>query len=143
MARVPTLPGEGEVLPRYVFLESMVPKARVLEIGAIALTGGHSACFLMERGAASVLSVDSDAETLSDRAAPAYRLFICGIEPTPLASSSLTPLASGVLSHLNARLESVLSDPLGLAKDMESEVDEGRIAELEARTQKAIEEAER
>src|SRR5258706_4906017 len=231
MTRVPKLPGEGEVLPRYVFLESLLPKSRVLEIGAISLTGGHSARFLIEHGAAAVLSSDSDAEavararadaevqangvslsdaaietltgqtfdlvfvhdaeqrtldanriallrrlltprgrlllavrtdggmalselgkrarstlavrhdglverlkgsfrcvdvvvqtlffgyslapegrddaetsldeTLSDRAAPAYRLFICGHEPTELSTASLTPLAGGVLEHLN------------------------------------------
>src|SRR6476619_624058 len=65
MARVPTLPGEGEVLPRYVFLESLIPKRRVLEVGAVTLTGGHSACFLMERGASSVLSVDGDSDAVA------------------------------------------------------------------------------
>src|SRR4051812_28202264 len=65
MARVPTLPGEGEVLPRYVFLESLIPKSRVLEIGAVSLTAGHSACFLIERGAASVLSLDGDADAVA------------------------------------------------------------------------------
>src|SRR6185369_5915636 len=62
MARVPTLPGEGEVLPRYVFLESLIPKARVLEVGAISLTGGHSASFLVTRGAASVARAKDDPE---------------------------------------------------------------------------------
>src|SRR5438094_798421 len=135
MARLPTLPGEGEVLPRYVFLESLIPESRVLEVGAVSLTSGHSARYLRERGAESVVSVDSDAR--------AYRLFICGFEPTKLATVSLTPLASTVLEHLSAPAAPARADPLGLAGELENELDHNRIGELESRTQAAIEDAER
>jgi len=58
MARAPTRGGEGEILPRYVFLEPLLADARVLEVGAVSLTGGRSASFLKDRGAASVLALD-------------------------------------------------------------------------------------
>ncbi|MBK7862949.1 MAG: hypothetical protein IPJ65_30930 [Archangiaceae bacterium] len=273
MARVPTLPGEGEVLPRYVFLETLIPQSTVLEVGAVALTAGHSARFLIERGAASVTALDGDSdavaraltdpevqvggvtfsdagldslsgrtfdlvcvhgveprtldasrlaqlkrllsrrgrlvlavrqeegmaisdlgrrvsaprhgrvdelalrlkgsfrcvdvasqtlffgyavtpegrddvetaldESLAGQAAPAYRLYVCGIEPLPVSAASLTPLAPQVLDELNGRLQSALADPLGLASELNSEVDQVRVEELERRTQQAIEEAER
>jgi SAM-dependent methyltransferase len=52
--------GASELLPRYAFLEALVAGRRVLEVGAAAATGGRGASFLRSRGAASVLSLDSD-----------------------------------------------------------------------------------
>src|SRR5437879_10832502 len=60
MARVPTRSGEGDVLPRYIFLEPLIADSRVLEVGAVSATAGHSARFLLERKAKSVLAIDDD-----------------------------------------------------------------------------------
>lgn len=52
--------GTSELLPRYVFAEALFSGRRVLEVGAVASTGGRTAQFLALRGARSVLSCDSD-----------------------------------------------------------------------------------
>jgi len=52
--------GTSELLPRYVFAEALFAGRRVLEVGAVASTGGRSAQFLALRGARSVLACDSD-----------------------------------------------------------------------------------
>ena len=52
--------GQSELLPRYIFAESLFVRRRVLEIGAVASTGGRSAQFLAERGARQVLACDDD-----------------------------------------------------------------------------------
>ncbi len=52
--------GPSELLPRYIFAEPLFAGRRVLEIGAVASTGGRSAQFLTARGACSVLACDAD-----------------------------------------------------------------------------------
>ncbi len=52
--------GPSELLPRYIFAEGLFARRRVLEVGAVASTGGRSAQFLIVRGARSVLACDSD-----------------------------------------------------------------------------------
>src|SRR5689334_16656219 len=52
--------GEGDVLPRYLFLEPLLVGKRVLEIGAVSLAAGVGARFLKERAAEYVASLDSD-----------------------------------------------------------------------------------
>jgi len=51
--------GQSELLPRYIFAKSIIAHQRVLEIGAVASTEGMSACFLLIRGARSVVACDS------------------------------------------------------------------------------------
>ncbi len=52
--------GQSELLPRYIFAESLYARRRVLEIGAVASTLGQSARFLSTRGARIVVAADSD-----------------------------------------------------------------------------------
>ena len=52
--------GQSELLPRYIFAESLVARRRVLEIGAVASTLGQSARFLSTRGARIVVAADND-----------------------------------------------------------------------------------
>jgi len=52
--------GPSELLPRYIFAEPLFADRSVLEIGAVASTGGRSAQFLNARGARSVLACDAD-----------------------------------------------------------------------------------
>ena len=52
--------GQSELLPRYIFAESLVARRRVLEIGAVASTLGQSARFLSTRGARIVVAADAD-----------------------------------------------------------------------------------
>src|SRR5262249_61476770 len=52
--------GPSELLPRYIFAEALFAGRSVLEIGAVASTGGRSAQFLTARGARSVLACDAD-----------------------------------------------------------------------------------
>jgi hypothetical protein len=52
--------GVSELLPRYSFAESLLVRRSVLEIGAVASTGGRSAQFLLARGARTVLACDPD-----------------------------------------------------------------------------------
>jgi chromosome segregation ATPase len=52
--------GTSELLPRYLFAESLYTRRRVLEVGAVAATHGESARFLLEHGARSVLACDTD-----------------------------------------------------------------------------------
>jgi len=52
--------GPSELLPRYIFAESLVARRRVLEVDAVASTGGESARFLLERGARVVVACDAD-----------------------------------------------------------------------------------
>lgn len=52
--------GPSELLPRYIFAESLFVRRRVLECGAVASTRGRSAHFLAMRGARSVLACDPD-----------------------------------------------------------------------------------
>jgi SAM-dependent methyltransferase len=57
--------GPTELLPRYVFAESLFLRRRVLEVGAVASTAGASARFLRTRGARSVLACDDDAAAVA------------------------------------------------------------------------------
>ena len=52
--------GQSELLPRYIFAESLYARRRVLEIGAVASTLGQSARFLSTRGARVVVAADAD-----------------------------------------------------------------------------------
>jgi golgin subfamily B member 1 len=52
--------GQSELLPRYIFAESLYARRRVLEVGAVASTLGESARFLAARGARVVVAADSD-----------------------------------------------------------------------------------
>src|SRR5690242_2610583 len=52
--------GQSELLPRYIFAESLFVRRRVLEVGAVASTAGQSAAFLATRGARYVLACDAD-----------------------------------------------------------------------------------
>ena len=62
--------GAGELLARYSFLEPLLEGRRVLEVGAARTTGGASALFLAERGAAAVLSIEpEEADLAAARAA--------------------------------------------------------------------------
>ena len=62
--------GPGELLARYSFIEPLLDGRRVLEIGAARDTGGASALFLAERGAAAVLSIEpSEADLEAARGA--------------------------------------------------------------------------
>ncbi|HCF59483.1 MAG TPA: methyltransferase type 11, partial [Myxococcales bacterium] len=64
MTRQSSTGAEAEILPRYLFLEPLLAGARVLEVGAVALTCGRSAKLLLDRGAATVLALDSDEEAV-------------------------------------------------------------------------------
>src|SRR5690349_17872877 len=52
--------GSSELLPRYIFAESLFARRRVLEVDAVSTTGGESARFLLERGARTVVACDAD-----------------------------------------------------------------------------------
>ncbi|HLL81172.1 MAG TPA: hypothetical protein VK420_00920 [Longimicrobium sp.] len=52
--------GRSELLPRYIFAESLFVHRRVLELGAVASTQGESALFLLSRGARWVVACDAD-----------------------------------------------------------------------------------
>ncbi|HEY1905101.1 MAG TPA: plectin 1 isoform 8, partial [Myxococcaceae bacterium] len=52
--------GVSELLPRYIFAESLFVRRRVLEVGAVAATGGASGEFLVSRGARLVVACDDD-----------------------------------------------------------------------------------
>ena len=52
--------GQSELLPRYIFAESLITRRRVLEVGGVAATNGRSALFLLQRGALSVVACDAD-----------------------------------------------------------------------------------
>jgi chromosome segregation ATPase len=58
--------GQSEVLPRYIFAESLFVRRRILEVGAVASTGGRSAQFLIERGARSVVACDADVAAVQE-----------------------------------------------------------------------------
>jgi SAM-dependent methyltransferase len=58
--------GQSELLPRYIFAESLYARRRVLEIGAVASTLGQSARFLSTRGARVVVAADSDLEAIQE-----------------------------------------------------------------------------
>src|SRR6266849_6959043 len=63
--------GTSELLPRYVFAEALFAGRRVLEVGAVASTGGRSAQFLALRGARSVIACDGDLSAV-DQAQKAF-----------------------------------------------------------------------
>ena len=56
--------GQSELLPRYIFAESIITHQRVLEIGAVASTGGMSAYFLLLKGARTVVACDNVSEAM-------------------------------------------------------------------------------
>jgi golgin subfamily B member 1 len=58
--------GQSELLPRYIFAESLVARRRVLEIGAVASTLGQSARFLSTKGARLVVAADSNLEAVQE-----------------------------------------------------------------------------
>lgn len=58
--------GQSELLPRYIFAESLYARRRVLEIGAVASTLGQSARFLSTRGARVVVAADSDLQAIQE-----------------------------------------------------------------------------
>ena len=93
-------------------------------------------------------------ESLADAPSPAYELLLCGLKPTGLNTVSLTPLASTYLEGLQPRTGEAPSAPPsptsdergplhGLAEELEADVRDERVRALEARTQQALEEAER
>jgi predicted nicotinamide N-methyase len=57
--------GQSELLPRYIFAESLFARRRVLEIGAVASTLGQSARFLSTRGARIVVAADADLQAVA------------------------------------------------------------------------------
>lgn len=61
--------GPSELLPRYVFAEPLLVRRRVLEVGAVASTGGESARFLRTRGARAVVACDDDVAAVTAAAA--------------------------------------------------------------------------
>ena len=70
--------GVSELLPRYIFAESLFVRRRVLEVGAVAATGGASAEFLVARGARVVVACDDDlaaVEAAQGRAGSAHLRF--------------------------------------------------------------------
>ncbi|HTP50559.1 MAG TPA: hypothetical protein VMK42_07675, partial [Anaeromyxobacteraceae bacterium] len=105
--------GAGELLPRLSFLEPLLEGRRVLEIGTAGTTGGASAAFLAEHGAAAVLSLDG-AEAVERAAAAVQHPFVqfrrAGVEDLPRGAFDLV----------------VVHDGNELARDP------GRIAELKA-----------
>lgn len=56
--------GSSELLPRYIFAESLFSRRRVLEVDAVSTTGGESARFLLERGARTVVACDADLQAV-------------------------------------------------------------------------------
>jgi chromosome segregation ATPase len=58
--------GQSELLPRYIFAESLYARRRVLEIGAVASTLGQSARFLATRGARIVVAADADLSAVQE-----------------------------------------------------------------------------
>ncbi len=56
--------GQSELLPRYIFAEGLIARRRVLEVGAVAATGGRSAQFLLQRGARSVVACDAEVSAI-------------------------------------------------------------------------------
>jgi chromosome segregation ATPase len=58
--------GVSELLPRYIFAESLFVRRRVLEVGAVAATQGASAEFLLQRGARVVLACDDDLQAVAE-----------------------------------------------------------------------------
>lgn len=58
--------GPSELLPRYIFAESFFVRRRVLEVGAVAATGGSSAAFLLSRGARAVVALDEDVQAIEE-----------------------------------------------------------------------------
>lgn len=56
--------GQSELLPRYIFAESLYARRRVLEVGAVASTQGQSAQFLLTRGARLVVAADGNLEAV-------------------------------------------------------------------------------
>ncbi|MCI0570116.1 MAG: hypothetical protein L0Y66_05135 [Myxococcaceae bacterium] len=85
-------------------------------------------------------------ESLTDEATPAYRMFLCGLHPSGLNTVSLVPLASASFRELvEARPERLApnTDPLGLDAELDADERAARMRELEARTQAAVDEAER
>src|SRR5512133_2512094 len=91
--------GAGELLARYGFVEPLLSGRRVLELGAAGRTGGESARFLVERGAAEVHSVEAGEEALraaraSDPPA-AVRFEAAEPEALPAAAYDLVLLADG------------------------------------------------
>jgi hypothetical protein len=54
--------GQSELLPRYIFAESIIKHQRILEIGAVASTEGMSAYCLLLKGARSIVACDSALE---------------------------------------------------------------------------------
>ncbi|MGI5865750.1 MAG: methyltransferase domain-containing protein, partial [Myxococcales bacterium] len=135
MTRQSSTGAEAEILPRYLFLEPLLAGARVLEIGAVALTGGRGAKLLLDRGAAYVLALDADEQAV-DKARANLGLrreglhFRTGSEKDlPAESFDLVILADGAgllaettrlgalkrLLTRDGRLVVSLRDPAGIA----------------------------
>src|SRR5258708_4111589 len=79
MAGDPNGREDNEILPRYVFLEPLLARARVLEVNAVALTAGAGAKLLKDRGAGSVVAVDANTLAI-ERAASDPELKVEGVE---------------------------------------------------------------
>lgn len=58
--------GASELSCRYAFLEALIAGKRVLEVGAVASTGGRSAAVLRARGARRVVALDADPGAVED-----------------------------------------------------------------------------
>ena len=133
--------GPSELLPRYVFVEPLFARRRVLEVGAVASTAGASARFLRLRGARAVVACDDHAEAVGAAAAgnedPSLRFRACVFEDLEPGSFDLllvadlapyvrAPALMAALLRLRAPhgvLVGGLRNPAGLALS--------RLAELE------------
>ena len=73
----------GDLLPRYSFIEPLLADRRVLEIGAAAATGGASARYLVEHGAAAVVSIDGDGAAIESAAAANQHPFVKFLRADP------------------------------------------------------------
>lgn len=125
--------GQSELLPRYIFAESLFVRRRVLEVGAVASTGGQSAHFLSQRGARQVLACDDDVAAVEEAqrqyGSPSLRFrasVFDDLEPhsfdlvivADLAPYALAPLLMQELAQLVARsghLLGGLRNPAGLS----------------------------
>lgn len=135
--------GQSELLPRYIFAESLYARRRVLEVGAVASTLGQSARFLSTRGARAVVAADADLaavqEAQSRLSGPNLRFrplvfddFEGGsfdlVIVADLSSYVLAPELLKELARLVAKsgyLMGGLRNPAGLALSTISDPDEG------------------
>jgi hypothetical protein len=103
--------GQSELLPRYIFAESLVARRRVLEIGAVASTKGQSARFLSTRGARIVVAADTDLAAVQEAqarlASPTLRFRPAVFDDFESASFDLVIVIADGLSALAASRHAV------------------------------------